>query len=77
MGALSGAVAFVVLSFFVMIMLNVVDAVFLCYAVDRDRNMVNHVEFHEVFETVNRKQQPEGAVVMQPGGGKMMYGAGV
>ena len=76
-GALSGAVAFVVLSFFVMIMLNVVDAVFLCYAVDRDRNMVNHVEFHEVFETVNRKQQPEGAVVMQPGGGKMMYGAGV
>jgi len=41
-GVLSGVVSFVVLSFFVMLMLNVVDAVFLCYAMDKDRNMNNH-----------------------------------
>ena len=72
-GALCGVVAFVALTFFVMIALNVVDAVFLCYALDKDRNMVNHAEFHAVFEEVNRvAPQPvsaPGAVVQQPGGG--------
>jgi hypothetical protein len=68
---LAGVVAFVVLMFFVMIMLNVVDAVFLCYAMDKDSNKIHHQEFHSVFEEVNRKQQ--GAVVQNPNG-NVMYG---
>jgi len=70
-GVLAGVVAFVVLMFFVMIMLNVVDAVFLCYAMDKDSNKIHHQEFHSVFEEVNRKQQ--GAVVQNPNG-NVMYG---
>ena len=72
-GVLSGLVAFVVLMFFVMIMLNVVDAVFLCYAMDKDSNMVHHAEFHQVFEEVNQKAAPAGAVVQNPSGNRM-YG---
>ena len=70
-GALAGVVAFVVLMFFVMIMLNVVDAVFLCYAMDKDQNQVHHREFHAVFEEVNQKAAPRGAVVQNPSGNRM------
>ena len=70
-GALAGAVAFVVLMFFVMIMLNVVDAVFLCYAMDKDQNQIHHREFHAVFEEVNQKAAPRGAVVTNPTGNRM------
>ena len=70
-GALAGVVAFVVLMFFVMIMLNVVDAVFLCYAMDKDQNQVHHREFHAVFEEVNQKAAPQGAVVQNPSGNRM------
>jgi hypothetical protein len=69
-GGVCFVVSVVVLSFFVMVVLNVVDAVFLCYAMDKDRNTRSHVEFHEVFETVNAKQQPKDeTVVVGPDGG--------
>lgn len=70
-GVLAGVVAFVVLMFFVMIMLNVVDAVFLCYAMDKDANQIHHREFHAVFEEVNQKAAPRGAVVQNPSGNRM------
>jgi hypothetical protein len=70
-GVLAGVIAFVVLMFFVMIMLNVVDAVFLCYAMDKDRNEIHHREFHAVFEEVNQKVAPRGAVVQNPTGARM------
>ena len=73
-GVLSGFISFVILSFFVMIMLNVVDAVFLCYAMDKDRNMNNHHEFHQIFHQVNEHNKPQGAVVEGPDGG-LMYAA--
>ena len=73
-GVISGFIAFVVLCFFVMILLNVVDAVFLCYAMDKDRNMNNHQEFHQIFHEVNEHNKPQGAVVEGPDGG-LMYAA--
>ena len=64
-GGVRGAV------FFVVIMLNLVDAVFLCYAMDKDQNQVHHREFHAVFEEVNQKAAPRGAVVQNPSGNRM------
>ena len=31
------------------------DAVFLCYAMDKDRNMNNHMEFHSIFNEVGQR----------------------
>ena len=50
-------IAYIVLSFFVMILLNCVDAVFVCYALDKDRAAVHHPDLHKVFDEVTRKQR--------------------
>ena len=56
-GGISFVVAYIVLGFFIMVLLNVVDAVFVCYAVDKDRNAVHHADLHEVFDKVNERQK--------------------
>ncbi len=45
--------ALVVLSFFGSVLLNIVDAVFVCYALDRDTQTVSRPEVHEVFSQVS------------------------
>jgi hypothetical protein len=40
-----------------MILLNCVDAVFVCYALDKDRAAVHHPDLHKVFDEVTRKQR--------------------
>ena len=55
-GVLCGFVAFIVLSFFVMIMLNVVDAVFLCYAMDKagyGGPLISHPSFGPFIRSVH------------------------
>lgn len=80
--ALLGAVAFtlaiVVLQFCISVLLNVVDAVFICYAMDLDRQLSSKPEVHDVFTAVRQKRQKTaagvrsgagaGAVVQGPGG---------
>jgi len=73
-GILSGIISLVVMSFFAMIALNVVDAVFLCYAMDKDRNSVHRGELHAVLHEVNEKNQPQGGLVRNPGG-QYAYGS--
>ena len=53
LGLLAFFMALVVLSFFGSVLLNIVDAVFVCYALDRDTQTVSHPEVHEVFSQVN------------------------
>ena len=73
-GILSAIISLVVMSFFAMIALNVVDAVFLCYAMDKDRNSVHRGELHAVLHEVNEKNQPRGGLVRNPGG-QYAYGS--
>jgi len=68
-GILSGGITLVVLSFCAGILLDIVDALFVCYATDRDRSQVTKQEVHEVYS-----QLPIGAVVEQPDGTRL-YGA--
>lgn len=44
--------ALVVLLFFSSVLLNIVDAVFMCYALDLDTQSVTKAEVHEVFSQV-------------------------
>ena len=56
LGLLAFFMALVVLSFFGSVLLNIVDAVFVCYALDRDTQTVSHPEVHEVFSQVRVMQ---------------------
>ena len=52
LGALCFVMAVVVLLFFSSVLLNIVDAVFMCYALDLDTQSVTKSEVHEVFSQV-------------------------
>lgn len=61
LGLLSFVMSLVVLIFFSSVLLNVVDAVFMCYAMDLDTQSVTKSEVHEVFSQVrptNRLHAP-------------------
>lgn len=69
-GVLSGVFTLFVLNFLGGVLLSVLDAVFICWAIDRDASTVSHPEVYEVFAAVPLK----GAVVEQPDG-HVHYGA--
>jgi hypothetical protein len=69
----AGALAFVafllswaVVSFFASLIINVVEAVYICFALDRDLQAVTRYEVHEVYEkipSINQViQNPDGSV---------------
>jgi len=53
LGVLCFVMALVVLAFFSSVLLNIVDAVFMCYALDLDSQSVTKSEVHEVFSQVS------------------------
>ena len=53
LGVLCFVMALVVLAFFSSVLLNIVDAVFICYALDLDTQSVTKSEVHEVFSQVS------------------------
>ena len=53
--------ALVVLLFFSSVLLNIVDAVFMCYALDLDTQSVTKSEVHEVFSQV--RDAPSGHIL--------------
>lgn len=55
-GCICFVVSYIVLTFVVMILLNVVDAVFVCYAVDKDRSTIHHPDLHQIFNDVTERQ---------------------
>lgn len=65
-----GFITYLMLSLVTSILLNVVEAVYFCYASDKDTQMVSNEEVHEIYGLLPAK----GAVVEQPEG-QMMYGA--
>jgi hypothetical protein len=69
-GMVSGIAALFVLSFLGGCLLSVLDATFVCWAIDKDSQTVSHPEVFAVFETVPLKG---GAVVEQPDG-ELRYG---
>jgi hypothetical protein len=69
LGVLAFVMAFIVLSFCSSVLLNIVEALFVCYALDRDRQAVTNPKVHEVYS-----QLPVGAVIEQPGEGGYAYG---
>lgn len=59
LGALCFVMALVVLLFFSSVLLNIVDAVFMCYALDLDTQSVTKAEVHEVFSQVCHAPPPD------------------
>lgn len=49
MAAMAWVLLLVVLSYFVHVLDNVIDTVYVCYAIDRDRGEVGKQEVHEVY----------------------------
>lgn len=64
LGVAAGAAALAVLSFLAGVLLSVLDAVFVCFAMDRDRQEISNAELYEALLSV-----AEGAAVEHPGGG--------
>lgn len=83
LGVVAFVLAAVVLQFCISVLLNVVDVVFICYAMDLDRQLSSKPEVHDVFTAVRQKRQAAaagavggagaGAVVQGPGG-NIAYG---
>lgn len=80
LGVVASVLAMIVLQFCVSVLLNVVDAVFVCYAMDLDRQLSSKPDVHDVFTAVRQKRQEAasgggggGAVVEGPGG-NIAYG---
>ena len=71
LGAAAGLTTLFVLGFLGGILLIVLDAVFLCWAIDKDSQTVSNPQIYEVMETVPLPNA--GAVVQQPDGG-LEYG---
>lgn len=65
LGSLIALFALFVLNFLAGVLLGVLDATFVCWALDRDMHTVSHPEVYDVFAAVPLP----GAVVQQPGGG--------
>lgn len=63
LGVLSFFMAWVVQAFFASVLLDIVNAVFICYAMDKDTHSVTNPEVHEVFSQVSSSAQPIPASV--------------
>ena len=73
LGVIACVLAMIVLQFCVSVLLNVVDAVFVCYAMDLDRQLSSKPDVHEVFTAVKlKRQEAEG----RRGGGGWGGGGG-
>ena len=74
LGILVGVVTMFVLSFLAGVLLSVLDAVFVCFAIDKDRRAVAHAEMYEALLGVVEER---GILVENPVGGDVEYGVGV
>ena len=62
---ISFLLSWAVVSFFASLIDNVVEAIYICFALDRDMQSVTRFEIHEVYEklpSVNIVQNPDGSV---------------
>jgi len=73
LGALAGVVTLFVLSFLTGVLLSVLDAVFVCFALDRDRAVVSNAELYEALLGV-AEERGVGLAVEHPAG-EVEYGA--
>lgn len=73
LAVLSGLIMLAVLGFFFGVLLNTVDVVYFCYAMDLDAGTRSRQEVHVVFAQVPGINT-QGTAVQNPDGG-LMYGA--
>lgn len=73
MGVLAFVFALLTSAFINGILLNVVDAAYICFAMDRDAGTVSRHDVHDVYVALPSNKAP-GGVVEQPGG-TFAYGA--
>lgn len=71
LGILAGAISMFVLSFLSGVLLSVLDAVFVCFAIDKDRHAVANAEMYEALLGVAE----ERGVVIESPDGELGYGA--
>lgn len=72
---LSFLAAFIVISFTNAILLNVLEAVYFCYAIDKDTRQIHNEEVHEIFQLLPVQkdvgvliEHPQGELVYAPPG---------
>ena len=53
LGAISFFVGWVVLAFFSSILLDIVDATYLCYAIDKDTQTITKPDIHDIYSVVH------------------------
>ena len=58
LGAISFFVGWVVLAFFSGILLDIVDATYLCYAIDKDTQTITKPDIHEIYSKASISSCP-------------------
>jgi hypothetical protein len=61
--ALAWVLLMVVLCYFVHVLDNVIDAVYICYAIDRDRGEVNKDHIHQVYVQLPKNRNHGSSLV--------------
>lgn len=72
LGGVVGVVTLFVLTFMTGVLLSVLDAVFVCFALDKDRQMIANAELYEELLAVAE----ERGVLVQAPDGELGFGAG-
>ena len=67
LGVLVGVVTFFVLTFLVNVLLSVLDSVFVCFAIDKDRQTVANAEMYEALLGAMEKRESDGGGVVVHG----------
>jgi hypothetical protein len=58
-------ITWIVLSFFISLLINIIDTVYICFAMDRDHQTCSHVDIAEVYTRL----PSVGPVIENPDGG--------
>jgi Plasma-membrane choline transporter len=69
LGVLVGVVTLFVLMFLMNVLLSVLDSVFVCFAIDKDRQTVANADMYEALLGAMEKRESGGVVVEGPDGG--------
>ncbi|KAK3288905.1 hypothetical protein CYMTET_3638 [Cymbomonas tetramitiformis] len=67
LAVICGLIVLVILSFFITLLIDIIEVIYLCYIMDLDRQTVTKEEVHAVFVALPTNDST-GAAVQQPGG---------
>eukprot|EP00798_Chlamydomonas_sp_ICE-L_P010067 gene10067-7963_t len=64
-GVIAFAISMMVFPFFSSLLLDIIDAVFICYAMDKDLNLCTHREVHEVLKSLTGEERAPVEIEVQ------------